>query len=89
MLVMLREVHGGKGPTVHGFRSSFRDWAAERTHYPELVSEQCLAHRLGTKTEKAYRRTDLFEKRRRLMAEWAGWCSRLPAESAKVVALHA
>jgi len=91
MLVKLREVHGGKGPTVHGFRSSFRDWAAERTHYPELVAEQCLAHAVGTKVEKAYRRTDLFEKRRRLMAEWAMWCSRpvSSSETAKIVALHA
>jgi|GraSoi2013_100cm_1033763.scaffolds.fasta_scaffold27151_2 integrase len=57
--------------TVHGFRSTFRDWAAERTNFPGEVVEMALAHAVGDKVEAAYRRGDLFEKRRRLMTEWA------------------
>ena len=57
--------------TAHGMRSSFRDWAAERTHYPHEVAEMALAHSVGSKVEAAYRRGDLFEKRRMLMADWA------------------
>jgi integrase len=60
--------------TVHGFRSTFRDWAAEATHYPREVAEAALAHTLRDKVEAAYRRGDLFEKRRRLMDEWAVYC---------------
>jgi integrase len=62
--------------TVHGFRSTFRDWAAERTNYPSEVVEMALAHSIGDKVEAAYRRGDLFEKRRRLMSEWATYCAR-------------
>jgi integrase len=68
---------------VHGFRSTFRDWAAEATHHPNHVVEQALAHTIATAVEAAYRRGDLFEKRRALMADWAAYLSR-PA--AKVVA---
>ena len=75
MLELLRRM-GHDSVTVHGFRSSFRDWAAERTSYPNHVAEAALAHAVADKVEKAYRRTDLFEKRRRLMADWAAWCSR-------------
>ena len=57
--------------TVHGFRSTFRDWAAESTAYPSEVVEMALAHTIGNKVEAAYRRGDLFDKRRRLMADWA------------------
>ena len=78
----------GSDVTVHGFRSSFRDWAAERSHLPEVVAELCLAHAVGTKVEKAYRRTDLFEKRRRLMAEWSAWCSRPVPTGATVTTLR-
>ncbi len=60
--------------TVHGFRSSFRDWAAERTNYPRDVAEMALAHVIPDKVEAAYRRGDLFEKRRRLMIDWAKFC---------------
>lgn len=60
--------------TPHGFRSTFRDWAAERTNYPREVAEACLAHAIGDKVEAAYRRGDLLEKRRRLMSEWAKFC---------------
>lgn len=57
--------------TVHGFRSTFRDWCAERTAYPRDVAEMALAHKIENDVERAYRRGDLLEKRRRLMADWA------------------
>lgn len=60
--------------TVHGFRSSFRDWSAECTSFAHEVCEMALAHAIGNKAEAAYRRGDLFEKRRRLMDEWAAFC---------------
>jgi len=59
----------------HGFRSTFRDWAAERTAYPRDVAEMALAHTIGDKVEAAYRRGDLFEKRCRMMADWAAFCN--------------
>jgi integrase len=66
----------GRGElTAHGFRSSFRDWAAETTAYPAELVEMALAHAVGNKVEAAYRRGDLFEKRRRLMDDWATHCS--------------
>ena len=61
--------------TVHGFRSSFRDWAAERTSYAHEVCELALAHTINNKVEAAYRRGDMFEKRRRLMEDWATFCT--------------
>lgn len=61
--------------TVHGFRSSFRDWAAEQTAYPGEVAEAALAHTVANKVEAAYRRTNYLEKRRVMMAEWAGYCT--------------
>jgi integrase len=60
----------------HGFRSTFRDWASERTNYPRDVAEMALAHAIGDRVEAAYRRGDLSEKRRRLMADWATFCGR-------------
>jgi integrase len=60
--------------TVHGFRSTFRDWAAETTHYPNHVVEMALAHIIGDKVEAAYRRGDLFAKRAQLMQAWADYC---------------
>jgi integrase len=57
--------------TVHGFRTSFRVWAAERTAYPREMAELALAHKLGTQVEEAYQRSDLFERRRDLMLDWA------------------
>jgi integrase len=60
--------------TVHGFRSSFRDWAGERTNYAREVVEQCLAHAAGDQTELAYRRGDALEKRRAVMDAWARFC---------------
>jgi integrase len=76
--------------TVHGFRSTFRDWAAERTNYPNHVVEMALAHVIGDKVEAAYRRGDLFDKRGRLMAEWAKYCSmNVPAAGTGVVPMRA
>ena len=63
--------------TAHGFRSSFRDWAAEQTSFPREVCEAALAHAVGNKVESAYKRTDFLEKRRDLMESWAAHCTRL------------
>jgi integrase len=84
MLELLRGMRG-KGATVHGFRSSFRDWAAEQTSYPHEMCEIALAHAVGNKVEAAYRRGDMMEKRRRLMADWAEYCERQPADRGGVV----
>ena len=73
MLELLRDMEGN-GCTVHGFRSSFRDWAAEQTNYPRELAEVALAHALKDKTEAAYQRGDLLEKRRRMMRAWARYC---------------
>jgi integrase len=73
MLELLRGM--GVPVTVHGFRSTFRDWAAETTNTPHEVAEMALAHAVGDKTEAAYRRGDLFAKRRRLMKQWAAFAS--------------
>ncbi len=72
--------------TAHGFRSSFRDWAEERTNYPRTATEAALAHVVKDKTEAAYRRTDLFEKRRNLMETWATFAT---AMQSKVVRIRA
>ena len=74
--------------TVHGFRSSFRDWAAERTGYAHEVCEMALAHVIANKAEAAYRRGDLFEKRRRLMADWAAYCANTGPTAAKVTPIR-
>lgn len=74
MTAVLRRM-GRSDITVHGFRSTFRDWAAERTNYPNHVVEMALAHAVGDKVEAAYRRGDLFDKRRRLMTDWASYCA--------------
>lgn len=73
MLQLLRGLRDD-GSTVHGFRSSFRDWAAEQTDFPREVVEACLAHALGDDAELAYKRTDFLEKRRDVMAAWAAHC---------------
>jgi integrase len=65
--------------TAHGFRSSFRDWANECTHYPREVCELALAHDERSQTEAAYSRSDFLEKRRALMADWAAYCTAAPA----------
>ena len=60
----------------HGFRSTFRDWCAEATDFPREVAEMALAHAIGDKVEAAYRRGDLFDKRRQLMGQWSHHCGR-------------
>lgn len=74
--------------TVHGFRSAFRDWAAERTSYAHEVCEMALAHTIANKSEAAYRRGDLFEKRQRLMTDWAGYCASVVAAGGDVVPIR-
>ncbi|HKM71547.1 MAG TPA: integrase arm-type DNA-binding domain-containing protein [Stellaceae bacterium] len=78
MLMLLRRM--GRGDlTAHGFRSSFRDWVAERTTFPAEVAEMALAHAVADKVEAAYRRGDLFQKRRQLADAWAKFCAAAPA----------
>jgi integrase len=73
LLMTLRRM-GRDDLTTHGFRSTFRDWAAEQTAYPNEMLEMALAHTVSDKTEAAYRRGDMVEKRRRLMEDWAAFC---------------
>jgi integrase len=73
--------------TAHGFRSTFADWAADNTGYPQEVREQALAHAIPNKVEAAYRRGALLEKRRRLMEQWALFCGK-PAATGKVVSIR-
>jgi integrase len=86
MLELLRGMQPGH--TVHGFRSAFRDWAAETTAFPNHVVEKALAHTIGDKVEKAYRRGDLFEKRRKLMEQWQRFLAKPPVEGGKVVPIR-
>jgi integrase len=81
---------GRGGTTVHGFRSTFRDWAAECTAFPREAIEAALAHALGDQTETAYFRSDLFERRQQLMAAWAAYCCTpsQPRQAADIVTLR-
>jgi integrase len=80
MTTVLRRM--GRGDiTVHGFRSSFRDWAAERMNFPSEVVEKALAHTIGSKVQEAYQRGDMFEKRRRVMSAWADFCAGVPSSA--------
>jgi integrase len=83
-LMVLRRM-GRMEITAHGFRSTFRDWAAERTNYPREVAEMALAHTIGDKAEAAYRRGDLFAKRRRMMEDWAKYCGTVQKQAGKVL----
>jgi integrase len=74
--------------TVHGFRSTFRDWAAEQTNFSREVAEMSLSHAIGDKVEAAYRRGDLLEKRRRLMEAWATFAATKPAAGKVVIPLR-
>ena len=78
---------GRRDVTVHGFRSTFRDWAAEQTNYPNHVVEMALAHVVGDKVEAAYRRGDLLAKRRQLAESWARYCMN-PAPAGDVVPMR-
>ena len=62
--------------TVHGFRSSFRDWCGDETSFPREIAEAALAHKVGNEVERAYRRADALEKRRKLMQAWSDYCSK-------------
>src|SRR5690606_33592430 len=73
LLMLLRRM-GYANVTVHGFRSSFRNWAAECTSHPREVAEMALAHVFANQVEAAYFRSDLYDKRRQLMMEWAAFC---------------
>jgi integrase len=86
LLMLLRRM-GRNAITVHGFRSSFRDWTADRTNFPREVAEMALAHAVSNAVEAAYRRGNLFEKRRRLMDAWADYCS-AAEPGASVTPLH-
>ena len=87
MLALLKRMKR-KDLTTHGFRSTFRDWAAETTGYPGDVVEMALAHTVGNKVEAAYRRGDLFDKRRRLMDDWATYAASPGRSSASVVSMR-
>ncbi len=73
--VVLRRMNLKDLATVHGFRSSFRDWASEETDHAREIAEICLAHIVGDATERAYRRGDILDKRRRLMKDWGNFCA--------------
>lgn len=91
---VIDRMHTGKNPgwvdskgrriVQHGFRSTFRDWVSERTNYPGDAAEAALAHTIPDKVEAAYRRGDLFQKRRALMSDWANYLAK-PEKSAKVI----
>ena len=86
LLMLLRRM--GRGDlTAHGFRSTFSDWAAEQTNTASEVREMALAHTVSDKVEAAYRRGDLFDKRRQLAEAWSNFCSGAPADN--VVSLRA
>jgi integrase len=74
--------------TVHGFRSAFRDWAAECTAYSHEVAEMALARTIGNAVERAYRRGDLFDKRRRIMADWATYCTNGAPSGSKITSIR-
>jgi integrase len=89
-LMLLRRM--GRGDlTAHGFRATFKTWASDRTSFQNEVVEAALAHVIGDKVEQAYRRGDLFEKRRRLMHQWATFCTSVSTGDGKnkVVSLRA
>ena len=87
MLAVLARM-GRADLTVHGFRSAFRDWGAELTGFPNELLEMALAHKVSDQTEAAYRRGDMFEKRRRVMDAWAEFCAKASAPAGKVVAMR-
>ncbi len=80
MIMLLRRM-GHESYSVHGFRSTFRDWAGECTNFPREVVEAALAHQVGNEVERAYRRGDALEKRRKLMDAWSGYCDRVQSNN--------
>jgi integrase len=88
MAELLKEMgYSADAATVHGFRSTFKDWCSEQTAYPNELSEMAMAHTVSDKVEAAYRRGDMREKRRRLMADWATFCDRKTGGGKNVVAI--
>lgn len=88
MLALLDRM-GRPDLTAHGFRSTFRDWAAECTNFPSEVVEMALAHTISSKVEAAYRRGDLFEKRKALMSDWATFCALSGGADQKIISIRA
>ncbi len=87
LLALLRRLTGSD-LTTHGFRSTFRDWAAEQTNFPREVAEMALSHAIGDKVEAAYRRGDLLEKRRRMMEAWATFAATKPPAGKVVIPMQ-
>src|SRR5262249_49459427 len=85
--VLAQEIAADDAITVHGFRSTFRDWAAERTSFQREIAEKALAHAIGDETERAYQRGDLFHKRVQLMDAWASYCSK-PEAKGEIVEIN-
>jgi integrase len=85
LLTLMRRI-GVERYTVHGFRSSFRDWAAEHMNVPYEIAEQALAHKVGSKVSRSYHRSDALEKRRDLMQAWCNFCE--PETVSNVVPLR-
>ncbi len=88
MRKFLQENMGKLGLTVHGFRSTFRDWVAERTSVPREIAEAALAHVLRDKAEAAYRRGDMLDRRRKLMEKWAKFCTSGEAPASGLVPIR-
>jgi integrase len=87
MLAVIKRM-GSKGSmTTHGFRSTFRDWAREKTSFPRELSELSLGHTVGSKVERAYARGDALAKRVAIMQAWADFCAK-PRQPGKVIPLH-
>jgi integrase len=85
-LMLAKQIAGGP-VTIHGFRSSFRDWCAEQTNFPREIAEMALAHAVGSDVERAYQRGDLLERRRKLMDAWGEFCGK-PSAGGKIVAIR-
>jgi integrase len=88
LLDQLARMGRARDVTPHGFRSTFRDWCAERTNFPAEVAEMALAHTIGDRVEAAYRRGDLFQKRRQLMDVWAKFCAEASTGIGRVVPIR-
>ena len=89
LMAVLKRMGRTADTTVHGFRSTFRDWAAEQTSFPAEIAESALAHQVGDAVERAYRRSDLFARRGQLMAAWSRFCAERSARPGDVVSIRA
>jgi integrase len=87
LLKLVRRIAAGD-VTIHGFRAVFKTWASEQTGFAHEVVEAALAHAIPDAVERAYRRTDLFEKRRKLMQSWADYCAKPASTGATVVPMR-